>query len=77
MNHGTDVPPDSAIVELSPGAAIAFGSVPDGLDLIPFRHLQSEDHLAIVDSIAATSPILNVDGRLSSQFGRRRVDGKS
>ncbi len=68
MNLSTDVHPDSAIVELSPGTAVVFGSVPDGLDLIPFRLLQPEDHLAIVDAIAATSPILNVDGRLPSQF---------
>lgn len=68
MNFSSEVLPESVVVELSPGTAIVFGRVPDGLDLIPFRLFPAEDQAALVDAVTATSPVLHVNGQLADEF---------
>ena len=70
MNPVVDVPPRSAVVGLSPGTAIVFGEVPEGLSLIPFRLVPTDDLAEIVQAVDATSPVLRVGGKRFSEFTR-------
>lgn len=66
MSFGPEEPTASALVEVSPGTALVFGQVPEGLDLIPFSLVSPDDQTAIVDAVAATSAVLNVGGQLAN-----------
>lgn len=66
MSFDPEEPTESALVEVSPGTAIVFGQVPEGLDLIPFSLISPDDQTAIVDVVAATSAVLNAGGQLAS-----------
>ncbi|WP_113718098.1 hypothetical protein [Arthrobacter dokdonensis] len=66
MSLGPEEPSESALVEVSPGTALVFGQVPEGLDLIPFSLVSPDDQAAIVDAVAATSGILNVGGQVAN-----------
>lgn len=68
MTHTTEALPESIVVELSPGTAVVFGRVPDGLDLIPFRLLPLEDRAELVVAISATSPVLDVGEHVTDEF---------
>ncbi|MBT2536282.1 hypothetical protein [Arthrobacter sp. ISL-69] len=70
MSIGPEEPIESALVEVSPGTALVFGQVPEGLDLIPFSLVSPDDRAAIVDAVAATSAVLNVGGQLASGLAR-------
>lgn len=56
---------ETALVEVAPGAALVFGRVPDGFDLIPFRLVPPSDQLSISSALAASSSILNVGSQLA------------
>lgn len=64
--HGPEGPSETSLVEVSPGAALVFGRVPDGFDLVPFRLISKEDQVAIGSAVAVGSSILNVGGQLAS-----------
>lgn len=66
MSTGPEEPTDSALVEVSPGIALVFGQVPEGLDLIPFSLISPDDQAAIVDAVATTSAVLNAGGQLAN-----------
>lgn len=70
MTHTAGVLPESAIVELSPGTAVVFGRVPDGLDLIPFRLVPPEDLAELVAAVNATSPVLDVGEYVTDEFAQ-------
>lgn len=72
MTHTTEVLPESIVVELSPGTAVAFGRVPDGLDLIPFRLFPIEDRAELVSAVNATSPVLDVGEHVTDEFDQPR-----
>lgn len=70
MTHTTQVLPESIVVELSPGTAVVFGRVPDGLDLISFRLVPPEDRAELVAAVNATSPILDVGEHVTDEFAQ-------
>jgi hypothetical protein len=57
---------ESALVEVTPGTAVVFGRVPEGLELIPFSLISADDKSAIGDAVATMSSVLNVGGQLAS-----------
>jgi hypothetical protein len=65
-----DVSPSTALVEFSPGQALVFGEVPDGLDLVPFRLISSADQRAIANAVAASSSILNVGAQAANALAQ-------
>ena len=68
MTPTTEMLPESIVVELSPGTAVVFGRVPDGLDLIPFRLVPVEDRAELAAAVKATSPVLDFGERVTDEF---------
>ena len=66
----TDEPAETALVEVSPGTAVVFGRVPEGLDLIPFSLITLEEQATITDAVAASSSILNVGGQIANSLAQ-------
>ncbi|MBO9577889.1 MAG: hypothetical protein J7480_03860 [Microbacteriaceae bacterium] len=56
--------PETALVEVSPGTALVFGKVPDGLELVPFRLITSEDQKSLSAALAAGGSAFNVGGQV-------------
>lgn len=76
MPEGTDPADDSvgtALVEVAPGTALVFGSVPEGLDLSEFHLISGADRTAIVDAVAAASSVLNGGAQVAN--GLAQVHG--
>lgn len=70
MTHATEVLPESIVVELSPGTAVVFGRVPNGVDLIPFRLVPPEDRAELVAAINATSSVLDLGENAPDGFAQ-------
>lgn len=62
--------PESLIVEVAPGAALVYGKVPEGFDLVPFRLFTAEDQALIGSALAKASSALNLGGQVANSLLR-------
>lgn len=60
--------PDSVIVEVAPGAALVYGTAPEGFDLVPFRLFTAEDQALIGSALAKASSTLNLGGQVANSL---------